>query len=93
MKRVIRTVYTTVGTAIMAVAGAFGVHAAETTEQLSRAARANQMLDTVQAVCLWILILAISLFVVWYVAKAVLKRIHIPPEEKGEQADDQKEDV
>ncbi len=93
MKRMIRAIWTTALAACMAVTGAFGVHAEEATDQLSRATRANKLLDTVQGVSLWILIISVSLFVAWYVVKTVLKRIHVPPEEKGEQTDDQKEDV
>ena len=93
MKRMIRTLWTIAGAACMAVAGVFGVHAEEATEQLSRAAQANQMLDTIQGVSLWILIIAVSLFVGWYVIKTVLERIHVPPEQKEDIKDDKKEDI
>lgn len=88
MKRVIKTVYTGVSTACIALACTFGAVATEQAEpSASRMARAMDIMDIVQKVSLWVLIIVISLVAVWYLAKMILRHIHVPPE----QTDDAKE--
>lgn len=94
MKKDLRTVWTAICTAITATAGTLCTYAAEQgTEPLSRAARANQILDVIQKVSLWILIVAVSLFVCWYAVKVILKKMHVPPEQKEKDANDKDKEI
>lgn len=94
MKKDLRTVWTAICAAITAAWGTVGAFAAEQgAEPLSRAARANQIMDVIQKVSLWILIVAVALFVCWYAVKVILKKIHVPPEQKEEDANDKDNQV
>lgn len=42
-------------------------------------------MDVFQTVCLIIVISAVVLFVAFYIAKAVLKKMHVAPEEQDEE--------
>jgi hypothetical protein len=43
-------------------------------------------MDILQKVSLGIVITAVVLFLLFYIAKAVLKRLHVAPEEKEEES-------
>jgi hypothetical protein len=56
------------------------------TEQTDQAAGVLLTMDILQKVSLGIVITAVVLFLLFYIAKAVLKRLHVAPEEKEEES-------
>ena len=71
--------------------GIIGV-CAQNGEQGLRAARAYDIMDTVQTVSLCIPVVAIVLLLMWYIAKAIFKHMHVTPEQKEEKSDENKLD-
>ena len=57
------------------------------TEQTDQAAGVLLTMDILQKVSLGIVITAVVLFLIFYIVKAVLKKLHVAPAEKGEEQD------
>ena len=58
-------------------------------EPASRAAKVMLTMDVLQKVCLGIVITAVVLFLIFYIVKAVLKKLHAAPEDNEEKTTDQ----
>jgi ammonia channel protein AmtB len=54
-----------------------------------RAAKVMLTMDVLQRICLGIVITAVVLFLIFYIVKAVLKKLHAAPEENEEKTTDQ----
>jgi ammonia channel protein AmtB len=54
-------------------------------EPAGRAAKVMLTMDVLQRICLGIVITAVVLFLIFYIVKAVLKKLHVAPEEKEEE--------
>ena len=65
---------------------------AQNEDQGLRAARAYSIMETVQTVSLCILVVAIVLLLMWYIAKAIFKHMQVPSEQKEEKSDENNHD-
>ena len=86
MKKICLTVWAAICTVWASTAGTWPALASEQTDRA--ADKAEQVLltmDVFQTVCLIIVISAVVLFVAFYIAKAVLKKMHVAPEEQDEE--------
>lgn len=93
MRTAITTAWKTICTAWIALSGTLCVYATEqSTEPATRASQMLDIIDAIQKVCLWIVIVAVTVFIAWYVIKRVLRRMHVPPEEKEKKTDDEQND-
>ncbi len=48
-------------------------------------------MDVLQRICLGIVITAVVLFLIFYIVKAVLKKLHVMPTEKEKEIDNEQE--
>lgn len=86
MKKICLTVWAAICTVWASTAGTWLALASEQTDRA--ADKAEQVLltmDVFQTVCLIIVISAVVLFVAFYIAKAVLKKMHVAPGEQDEE--------
>lgn len=84
MKNRLLIVWATICTGLAGMAGSLCVFAGE---PAGRAAKVMLTMDVLQRICLGIVITAVVLFLIFYIAKAVLKRLLVVPAEKGEEQD------
>ena len=59
------------------------------TEPMGRAAKVMLTMDVLQKICLWIVIGVAAIVLAFYVLKLILKKIHVPPQENGEETNDE----
>lgn len=86
MKKILLTAWAAICTLWASMAGSSIALASEAaTEQTDQAAGVLLTMDILQKVSLGIVITAVVLFLIFYIVKAVLKRLHIAPEEKEEE--------
>lgn len=84
MKNRLLIVWATICTGLAGMAGSLCVFAKE---PVGRAAKVMLTMDMLQRICLGIVIAAVVLFLIFYIVKAVLKKLHVAPAEKGEEQD------
>ena len=82
MKNRLLIVWATICTGLAGMAGSFCVFAEEPAD---RAAKVMLTMDVLQRICLGIVITAVVLFLIFYIVKAVLKKLHVAPAEKEEE--------
>ena len=88
MKNRLLIVWATICTGLAGIAGSLCVFAEE---PAGRAAKVMLTMDVLQRICLGIVITAVVLFLIFYIVKAVLKKLHVVPVEKGEENDNEQE--
>lgn len=86
MKNRLLIVWATICTGLAGMAGSLCVFAEE---PAGRAAKVMLTMDVLQRICLGIVITAVVLFLIFYIVKAVLKKLLVAPEEKEEKTTDQ----
>ena len=83
MKKVLLTAWATACTLWASIASTCLARASEQTNAVTEnAEKVLLTMDVLQTVCLVIVITAVVLFLLFYIAKAVLKRLHDAPEDK-----------
>ena len=86
MKNRLLIVWATICTGLAGMAGSLCVFAEQPAD---RAAKVMLTMDVLQRICLGIVITAVVLFLIFYIVKAVLKKLHAAPEENEEKTTDQ----
>ena len=84
MKNRLLIVWAIICTGLAGIAGSLCVFAEE---PAGRAAKVMLTMDVLQRICLGIVITAVVLFLMFYIVKAVLKKLLVAPAEKGEEQD------
>ena len=88
MKKIFLTAWAAICTGWAGIGGSLYAFAEEQTE---RAAKVMLTMDVLQKVCLGIVITAVVLLLIFRIAKAVLKKLHVVPVEKGQKNDNEQE--
>ncbi len=89
MKKIFLTVWAAMCTVWASIAGTCLAFAEEHTTKAAQ--QVLFTMDVFKTVCLVIVITAVALFVVFYIAKAVLKKLHVAPDEKEEGKESEKD--
>lgn len=90
MKQMLRKLWVVLSMILVSTSGTLCVYATEQgPEQAGAASDLFTIMDVLQKVCIGIVIAVVVVIFCFYVAKLVLKKLHVPPEEKQPDEDQQ----